>query len=301
MSLLAQVNQPNANRFYFALDTSPADPTVTAPAFEAIGTAANPVGTFSAQGDAVAGGIDMFNMKTSLGRLQWSMGEVGVAAGANSGNNFALFAYDDNGAFLSAPITVNRATGSVVMDDALAVAGGLSADSLIVGDGTEAGGALAQINGTAGLSRVFDAVYNRPVPGAEVLLSQFGPTGAPSVPLVPYTAAKTGLYTLTMEVTADTNGFSWTNGTSLIVGYLANQAPPFAIISDSFVACDSLANPAGLLLPSGFPGGVYPKDIVAVVNLTAGVTYVPTITLNPAGINLGATGRVRFFIQPLIA
>jgi len=130
MSLLAQVNQPNANRFYFALDSSPADPTVTAPAFEAIGTAANPVGSFSAQGDAVAGGIDMFNMKTSLGRLQWSMGEVGVAAGANSGNNFALFAYDDNGAFLSAPMTVNRATGSVIMTGALAAAS-VSAPNII--------------------------------------------------------------------------------------------------------------------------------------------------------------------------
>jgi hypothetical protein len=104
-----------------------------------------------------------------------------------------------------------------------------------------------------------------------------------------------------MEIRADTSGLAWTNGVSLIVGFLANQAPPFAIISDSFVACDSLANPALFLMPSGFPTGVYPKDIVAVINLTAGTTYVPTIQINNGGMNLGATGGVRFFIQPLIA
>lgn len=324
MSLLAQVNQPNANRYYFALDTTPADPTVTAPAFEAIGTAPAPVGTFSAQGDGVPGGIDMFNMKTSLGRLQWSIGMNGAAAGANSGNDLAIFGYDDNGAFLNGPLQIQRSTGNVIITEPLAtveiaaggnvaVAGNISAtgdissntagiaSALTVGTAATVGGGALEVNGTLGVAQVYDSIYNRPVPGAEVLLSQFGPTGAPSVPLVPYTAAKTGLYTLTMEVTADTNGFSWTNGTSLVVGYLANQAPPFAIISDSFLACDSLANPAGLLLPSGFPGGVYPKDIVAVINLTAGTTYVPTITVNPAGINLGTTGGVRFFIQPLIA
>ena len=113
MSLLAQVNQPNANRFYFALDTSPTDPTVTAPAFEATGTATSN-GSFSALGTAVPGGIGMFNMETTLGRAQWAIGMDGVPAGANSGDNFALFAYDDNGAFLSAPLQVIRATGGVI-------------------------------------------------------------------------------------------------------------------------------------------------------------------------------------------
>jgi hypothetical protein len=303
MSLLAQVNQPNANRFYFALDTSPTDPTVTAPAFEATGTATSN-GSFTALGTAVPGGIGMFNMETTLGRAQWAIGMDAVPAGGNSGDNFALFSYDDNGAFLSAPLQVIRATGGVITQNGLttttlAATGAVTADSLIVGDGTEAGGALAQINGTAGLSRVFDGVYNRPLPGAEVVLSTFNNVGA-AIALVPYTPTNSGLFTLTMEVRTDTTGYAWANGTDIISGYLANVAPPFALLSDSFTTCDSLANPAGFFYPSGFPPGVCVKDIVAVINLTAGVAYQPTISINGA-FNLGTTGGVRFFIQPMLA
>lgn len=291
MSLLANVNQPSTGQYYFALDSTPVDPVVTAPRFEAIGDATNG-GTFTAKSDDTTGaGEGVFQIQSKIsGNAQWSIGLDGIPAGANSGNNLAIFAYGDAGDFLSAPLTINRATGDVETTDALTV-----------GSGGAVGGSLLQVNGTLGLSRVYDPIYNPIVPGAEVLLSQFGPDGSPSGPLVPYTPTKSGLYTLTMEITADTNGLGWTNGVSLIVGFLANQAPPFAIISDSFVACDSLANPALFLMPSGFPTGVYPKDIVAVINLTAGTTYVPTIQINNGGMNLGATGGVRFFIQPLIA
>lgn len=306
MSYLAAVNQPNANGYYFALDTSPVDPTVTAPSFTATGTA-TVNGMFNALADDLCGaGVDVFNMVSKTAnpnQLQWSMGMVGTPAGANSGNNFALFAYADNGAFLSSPISVNRADGDVIMTGSLAVGGPvLATESMTAGASTTVGGGLAQINGTLGASRVFDGVYNRPAPGAEVLLSQFGPTGAPVGPLVSYTPANSGLFTLTMEVRADTNGYVWANGTDIISGYLANVAPPFALLSDSFTTCDSLANPAAIFYPSGFPGGVYVKDIVAVINLTAGVAYQPTIAIGASPtFNLGATGGVRFFIQPLLA
>lgn len=223
MSLLAQVNQPNANRFYFALDSSPADPTVTAPAFEAIGTAANPVGTFSAQGDAVAGGIDMFNMKTSLGRLQWSMGEVGVAAGANSGNNFALFAYDDNGAFLSAPITVNRATGSVVMTGALAAAS-VSAPNIATAANRVASATFVPdpivINPSAAIFTLnaasmpgLAALIANPAVNVIQLFSQFG---------IQTTAGQPKM-NLGLTFQADGGGALLTNGTVCL-----GQAPPVA-------------------------------------------------------------------------
>lgn len=311
MSLLAQVNQPNGNKdasgnpqYYFAIDSTPADPAVSAPFFTATGTE-TVNGMFNAQADDLCGaGVDVFNMVSKTAnpnQLQWSMGLVGVPTGANAGNNFALFAYDDNGAFLSSPISVNRATGDVIMPDSLAVGGPvLATQSVTAGAATTVGGGLAQINGTLGASRVFDAVYNRPVPGAEVLLSQFGPTGTPVGALVSYTPANSGLFTLTMEVRTDNDGYTWTNGTNIISGFLANVAPPFALLSDSFTTCDSLANPTGFFYPSGFPAGVYVKDIVAVINLTAGTAYVPTIAIGGA-FNLGTTGGVRFFIQPLIA
>lgn len=306
MSLLAQVNQPNKDAYYFALDSSPVDPTVTAPRFMATGDNAGG-GSFTAKSDDTTGaGEGVFDiLSKASGNAQWSIGLSGVPAGANSGNNLAVFSYADDGSFLSAPIQIVRSTGGVIAQNGLNTStllttGAASLDSVIVGDGTEAAGALAQINGTAGLSRVFDPIYNRPVPGPEVLCTTLD-RNANLINLVPYTPAKTGLYTLTMEIRADTNGLSWTNGTSLIVGYLANQAPPFTLMSDSFVACDSLANPALFMLPSGFPTGVYVKDIVAVINLTAGTTVVPTATNNPSGLDLGVTGGIRFFIQPLIA
>lgn len=309
MSLLAQMNQPNGNlsaagtpQYYFALDATPANPVVTAAGFEAVGGAAVPnnVGTFTASSDDTTGaGQGVFQIKSlATGNAQWSIGLDGIPGGANSGNNLEIFAYDDNGAFLNAGFGINRATGNVTMAEDVAVGG-----TLTVGEGTTVGGGIVQANGTLGLSRVFDSVYNPPAPGPEVLLSQYGPTGAAVGPLVPYTPAKTGLYTLTMEVRMDPTGYSWTNGSSIIVGFLAGAAAPFPILSDSFLACDSLANPGvGFNIPSGFVAGAYAKDIVAVINLTAGVSYVPTISIDTVTpFNLGTTGGVRFFIQPVIA
>jgi hypothetical protein len=304
MSLLAQVNQPNKDSYYFALDSTPANPIVSAPAFEATGAGAAPVGSFTAKGNAVPGGIVMFSMATPAGTAQWGIGMDNVPAGGNSGNDLAIYSYADNGAFLGAPLAIDRGTGGVTVSERLTVGENLEVDgAAVVGTATTVGGGVLQLNGPAGLSRVFDPVYNRPVPGPEVLLSQYGPTGAVIGALVPYTPATTGLYTLTMEVRMDPTGYSWTNGTSLIVGFLAGSAPPFPILSDSFLACDSLANPgAGFNIPSGFLPGAYAKDVVAVVNLTAGTAYVPTISIDSVTpFNLGTTGGVRFFIQPVIA
>lgn len=306
MSLLAQVNQPNKDAYYFALDSTPVDPTVTAPRFMATGDNAGG-GSFTAKSDDTTGaGEGVFDiLSKASGNAQWSVGLSGVPAGANSGNNLAVFSYADDGSFLAAPLQIQRATGGVIASvgintPQIVVSGATVTESAVIGDGTEVAGGVAQINGTLGLSQVFDPIYNRPVPGPEALCSTFTNTGA-IISLVPYTPAKSGLYTLTMEVRADTNGLSWTNGVSLAVGFLANQAPPFAIISDSFVACDSLADPTLFMLPSGFPTGVYVKDIVAIVNMTAGTAYVPTVQTSNAPFNLGATGGIRFFIQPLIA
>jgi hypothetical protein len=307
MSLLALTNQPNANGYYFALDTTPVDPTVTAPAFTATGTATEN-GTFTAKGDAVPAGIGMFNMVRPNNALQWSMGMVGAPAGANSGNNFALFSYDDNGAFLSAPISVARASGNVLMPNSLGVTGLVSAGNLDVdgtitaGEATTVGGGDIQVNGTLGVAQVYDSIYNRPNAGTEVINNTYTPTGT-LIGSVLYTPSTSGLYSVTMEVSVDTAGLSWTNGTSLIVGYMGSPFPPFPINTDSYLACDSVANPAGFPFPTtggGVTTGVYKKDVVALVNLTAGVEYAAQAIFS-AGINLGTTGGVRFFIQPLLA
>lgn len=315
MSLLAQVNQPTGilsdgkPQYYFALDQTPDDPDVVAPAFVATGIAPlDPVGTFTARGDGIPAGIDMFNMATSAGTIQWSTGMIGTAAGANSGNNFALLSYDDNGAPIAAPITVNRATGDVIMTGNLVVAEDLTAENVNANTAVSAGvaatvgGGIIQANGPSGLSRVYDPIYNPVGPGVEVLLSQFDKNGNAIGSLVPYTPAKSGLYCLTMEVRVDNaGGWTWANGTNVIVGYLGSVAPPFAPLTDSLLACDALANPSNLFIPAGYPAGVYVKDQVALVNLVAGTAYVPSIAVNTPAINLGTTGGVRFFIQPMVA
>lgn len=52
---------------------------------------------------------------------RFAIGTVGVEAGASSGSNFGLFAYDDSGAFLSAPISVTRSTGAMTLNATLSV------------------------------------------------------------------------------------------------------------------------------------------------------------------------------------
>lgn len=319
MSLLAQVNQPNANRYYFALDTTPADPTVTAPAFEAIGTAPAPVGTFSAQGDGVPGGIDMFNMKTSLGRLQWSIGMNGAAAGANSGNDLAIFGYDDNGAFLNGPLQIQRSTGNVIITEPLAtveiaaggnvaVAGNISAtgdissntagiaSALTVGTAATVGGGALEVNGTLGVSTVYDPVYNKPY-GAEVLLATFDATGA-NTGSFPFTAAKSGLYCLTLSTSVSATGLGWTNGVTAFAAY-AVLAGGGGTPSDSYMVVDSMATPAMTIVPIGAPN-YYIKDQMAITNLNAGEQITAAVQTQ-GGMNLGTQGGISVFVQPLIA
>lgn len=334
MSLLAQMNQPNGTlvngkpQYYFALDSTPDDPTVTAPAFVATGVAGGPSGTFTAYADAVPAGTGVLNINKALpnGNVgQWSLGLTGVPAGANSGNDLTLFSYTDTGAFLNTSLIVDRSSNAIttfgdmnIGEDLLVgqtIASNVSvtapainattvaaAPQVVAGNPGTLGGGLLQVSGTAGVARAYDPIYNRPGPGAEVINTTWGPTGA-ILTNPTYTPAKTGLYTITMEVTTDANGYAWTNGSSIILGYFQSPFPPFPLLSDSYMVCDSLANPTGLNTPvtgGGVLNNVCKKDITVIVNLTAGIQYAAQINVI-GGFNLGATGGVAFYIQPLLA
>ena len=224
MSLLAQVNQPNKDSYYFALDTTPIDPTVTAPAFTATGTATEN-GTFTAKGDAVPGGIDVFNMARPSNAVQWSMGMVGVPAGANSGNNFALFSYDDNGAFLAGPLTINRATNAMVVAGAMAVGGNVTAPNLPVAAASRVASASfvpdpIVVNPSAAIFTLnaasmpgLAALIANPAVNIIQLFSQFG---------VQTTAGQPKM-NLGLTFQADGGGALLTNGTVCL-----GQAPPVA-------------------------------------------------------------------------
>lgn len=306
MSLLAQVNQPNVNGYYFALVSTPGEPVITAQAFDAVGTGtpANG-GSFTANAQDLTGaGQDAFVMAAAGGVARWAMGMDGVEGGANSGSNMAMFAYADDGSFLSAPLEIIRATGGVVMpvglNTAQAVVSGLtSTESLIVGAATDVGGGVAEINGTLGLSRVYDPIYNPPVTGNDALLftaSVDGVTGGSSTPFV---CAQSGLYIVSLTLQAYASGFSWTPGTTaLLYGLTYNGGSN--IEAGAQLYCPLITNPSGMpaIGPIGPNVVEYQNDIL--VNLTAGRTYViaPASTGTP---NLGVGGNVGVLVQPMFA
>jgi hypothetical protein len=321
MSLLAAVNQPSGNptatgapQYYFALDSTPADPIVTAEGFDAIGDGTpGGVGSFNARGNGTAPfPAEMFSLSQSAGTPQFSLGLYNVPTGVGSvGNDFAISRYDDNGGYQGPQLVITRSTGDVAVATNLSVASDISCNTalvssaLTVGTAATVGGGALEINGTLGVSQVYDPIYNPPpgaVPGSETLNNSYGPTGT-LLTSITYTPTSSGLFSVTMEVSVDTAALAWTNGTDLIVGYMGSPFPPFPVNSDSYLACDSVANPAGFPFPIGAGGptvGVYKKDMVALVNLTAGVQYAAQAVFS-AGINLGTTGGIRFFIQPLLA
>lgn len=302
MSLLANVNQPNTNGYYFALDTTPDTQIVTAGAFYATGGAGvGPNGQFTAKGDSAPAGSDVFNMVNNNGSSQWSMGLAVVPGGANSGNNLAFYSYDDSGAFIGAPLQIVRSTGGVVMPNGLTASqvvasGAMACESLTVGDASDVGGGVANIAGTLGVSRVYDNKYNPPF-GAEVVLGQFSRTGV-SVLSLPYMATNTGLYSLTMSVNIDANGLVWTPGTTGCIGY-ATLGGGGGTLSDSYLACDGIMLPSGTVPPIG-AANVYIKDLVAIVTLNAGETVTASLYTQGA-MDLGVQGAVTVYIQPLVA
>lgn len=280
----------------FVTTVAPVQGTIVASAFTATGEGQPGAdGRFVARGDASGGSPALaFQMRTGgvSALQQWNIGMTEVPAGANSGNNFAILAYDDASNLLSIPLAINRATGAIELGS-----------EVTVGDGAEVTGAVLQVNGDDGLSRVYDSIYNRPNAGAEFIMmttdNLLNQTVVQNV-----TPTYSGLYVLTMEVQASATGLAFTNGTSIINGYLFT-AGPGGYITDSYLCCDFVANPTGYNTPGPtIPPNTYVKDSVAIVNLQAGVTYSAGV-YGSAGINLGTSGAInggiRMFIQPLLA
>lgn len=306
MSLLAQVNQPNINGYYFALDSTPSEPVVTAVAFDATGTAVPYApGNYAA---SVAPGYNALRISDPSGEARFGIAINNAEAGANSGSDFTINRYDDTGALLPPALVITRATGDMALVGNLSVAGDISsntagiATALTVGTPALIGGGALEVNGTAGAAQVYDNIYHRPNGGMEVINTTYGPTGV-ILTGPTYIPANTGTYSVTMEITADAAGYAWTNGVALIMGYFSSPFPPFPILSDGFLSCDSLANPTGIVLPTGGGGiinNVYKKDIVAIVTLQQGVAYAAQIS-SVGGFNLGTTGGIAFYIQPLLA
>jgi hypothetical protein len=228
-------------------------------------------------------------VNSTSGNMRWGIGtQTAEGAGVNDGNDFKVFAYADNGSFLSAPLSITRATGDVTVNT-------LSVNtSQSVGSVGTAG--VLTVLGPAGAGTVYDSKYNRPF-GPETQTNQYSRTGV-SLGSTPFTATNSGLYSVTMSMSIDANGLSWTNGSSAAFGY-GVLAGGGGTPSDSYLVVDSVAVPAVTLTPIGL-ANYYVKDIIAIINLNAGETVSFSLQTQGA-FDLGVNGGVSFFIQPISA
>jgi hypothetical protein len=265
--------------FASATGAAPIAGIVTAQGFVATGAGApGGVGTFTAAGNGLPGGIDMFNMTQSAGTLQWSTGMAGVPAGANSGNNYALFGYDDNGGFLNQPILVERASGGVTM-----------VNGLTIGNPAIVGGGLLEIDGTLGLGTVYDTLYN-PAVASQTAFAAANNAVVPNAPApgtntVPlggtFTVPRSGMYILTG-----------------LLSYDGAVGTTFTAASEDFFTVN--CNPSPPSPGSGF-GGVTVSltnatavdrawEATATLLLTAGIPYQANLILQNNSGTVAATG-----------
>jgi hypothetical protein len=307
LAIASRADQTNGTGdYYFSVSGGGTGPVVE-PSFIATGPGNPPnQGSFIARSeDTVGNGTDAFIMTDISGVIRWGIGTNGVEAGGNSGDNFAIYSYADNGAFLAAPLTIERASGGVQMLNGLTVGntlvstGPLVAASEVVGQNTTVGGGVLQINGPAGLSRVYDAVYNPPDVGNDVLLFTAAADGVTPITANTYSPARTGLHIVSLTIQANAAGFAWTPGSAaLLYGLTYNGGAN--IEAGAQLYCSLITNPAGMgaIGPIGPNVVEYQNDIL--VNLTAGRTYAIAAASTGAP-NLGAGGNVAVVVQPVYA
>lgn len=334
MSLLAQVNQPNKDGYYFALDSTPGDAIVTAGSFLANGVGTGGVGSFVSRADGVPGGTPVFNMLTSAGVAQWGIGMQGTSGPGNAGNDLNIWAYDNNGNYLSSPLTLDRSSGGVSINTSLGVTtdaaigqslnvgtaanvtGALTAGSVAATGGvagtnvigsasvtagvpTTVGGGIVQANGTLGASRVYDPIYNNPVMGSDTLLMAQGADGT-IVSNVPFVCPATGTYVLSALLVAYGGApFSWNNNTnSLMYGMTYNGGAN--IVAGGQIYISGIVDPTGRPAIGPLAANTTEYQIDIIVNLTASVTYQIAYGATGAAFNLGPGGTVGISVAPLL-
>jgi hypothetical protein len=271
--------------FYFALNGGGVGPVVDQ-SFVATGTGTPPnQGSFTAVSqDTTGAGTTAFVMTNIAGVERFAIGLTGVEAGGNSGDNFGIFSYADNGAFLAAPLIIERASGGVTMGNGLTVGNTLvSTGPASVGTAATVGGGLLEIEGTLGLGRVFDAVYNPAIPSqtafaaanSAVIPFPVSP-GTNAIVLGPtFTLARSGMYILTA-----------------LISYDGSPGSTFTAAATDF---------ASVILTGGAQGGVTVSltsatdtdrswEATATVLLTGGVPYTATFRLQNESSTVAVTG-----------
>jgi len=272
MSLFANPSYTSPGGQLWARKT--AGGVVSEPGFIATGTG-NPAnqGYFKAVSQDPGGGTNAFIMTDISGARSWAIGTDGVRAGSNSGDNFAIYAYDDNDTFLSAPFKINRASGGVQIFNGMTVNGDLVVSQDISGATVHSGGQpvlIQQLDFTVSLNNTLVVLPATPAAGQTI--TPLGPT---------FTPERTGIYLL-----------------SAVLSYNGSGGTTFVAAPEDFFSVIMTPSPPS---PGAFVGGVTVPltsngetdrawEGMATIKLTGGVPYQANFYMENISGTVAATG-----------
>ena len=275
MSLFANPSYTSPGGQLWARKT--AGGTVEEPAFTATGIGQpGGDGRFVARGDAAAGSPALaFQMRTSgvSALQQWNIGMTDAPAGANSGNNFAIFAYDDASNLLSVPLSINRASGAVSANNGMTVNGDLVVSQDISGATVHSGGQpvlIQQLDFTVNLNNTL--VILPATPAAGQTITPLGPT---------FTPERTGIYLLSAILSYNGSG-----GTT----FVAAPQDYFSVIMTPTPPSPG-ASVGGVTVPLTVNGeNDRSWEGMATIKLTGGVPYQANFYMENISGTVAATG-----------
>ena len=100
----------------------------------------------------------------AAGSMRWTMylGDGSAESGGNAGSNFLLQSFNDAGAYLDTPLSINRATSTATFSQTLNVAGNISTGATITGGAVNSNGnmyAAGSIDGNGGVTAGANGFY----------------------------------------------------------------------------------------------------------------------------------------------
>ncbi len=240
--------------------------------------------------EVVVLGSDALGLEAPRWTIGYNNSDVGDGFG---GADLAIKCYADNGNLIATPLTITRETATVNITEGLVVNGA------VVGAPAVSGGGVLSIDGTLGLSRVYDELYNVPPGGGGGVTSITGSefiavTGPASTP----TLTATGLVPASAPFNSETEYIQGLVNVGITFGIALSPNTYTAPRTGLYIISTScICNVA-----SGVTGfcsiGEYDNVSVTVSNLGTGFTTtvsmkpwsMPNTDATPQGFDYIATG-----------
>ncbi|WP_217596569.1 hypothetical protein [Cohnella sp. GbtcB17] len=103
-------------------------------------------GAFISQVGTAAGGNAFLSARSTGGTARWQFGMIGTEAGSNTGGDFALWNYADDGAYLNKALGIERKTGNATFAGSVSILGSMGAQGNIT---STTSGNTATLSGSA--------------------------------------------------------------------------------------------------------------------------------------------------------